>query len=181
MAGFKVPVLKVGDSKPVTFEITLAPENIQRSTGPVTAAQAPKEGIPVAGTFKFELGDVASAGLSSFEGWDVKQRFVEDPVGELRLDTKRATKLELSNIELRLSDSKASAFDSYFQSFVLQGNHDPSDEKSASLILSDALGKQALRFDFSNVGPYSREPVAREDNARGFGFYVEKAAIQSSP
>jgi hypothetical protein len=69
--------------------------------------------------------------------------------------------------------------DSYFQSFVVQGNSDDSAEKSASLILSDSLGKQVMRFDFSNVGAYSREPVAREDNARGFGFYVEKAAFQS--
>ncbi len=180
MAGFEVPVLKVGDSKPVTFEVTLAPENIQRSTGPVVAAQAPKEGIPVAGTFKFELGDAASAGLSSFEGWDVKQRFVQDQVGEQRLAAKEPAKLELGDFEVRLNESsKTSAFDSFFQSFVLQGNNGQSDEKSASLILSDSLGKQVLRFDFSNVGPYSREPVAREDNARGFGFYVERATIQS--
>jgi hypothetical protein len=183
MSGFAVPVLKVGDSKPVTFEVTLAPENIQRSTGPVVAAQPPKDGMPVAGTFRFEL-DGAGAGLSSFEGWDVKQRIVEDQVGEFSSPTKRPSKLELGDLEVRVNEastkSGANVLDAYFQSFVVQGNSEDSAEKSASLILSDALGKQVMRFDFSNVGPYSREPVAREDNARGFGFYVEKAAIQSA-
>jgi hypothetical protein len=183
MSGFAVPVLKVGDSKPVTFEVALAPENIQRSTGPVVAAQPPKDGMPVAGTFRFEL-DGAALSLSSFEGFTVKQKFTQDDLGEQRLATKQPTKLDLGNLEVRLNEtstkSGASVLDSYFQSFVVQGNSDDSAEKSASLILSDALGKQVLRFNFSNVGAYSREPVAREDNARGFGFYVEKAAVAAS-
>jgi hypothetical protein len=182
LSGFAVPVLKVGDSKPVTFEITLAPEDIQRSTGPAAAAQAPKGGLPVAGTFKFELAGAAPS-LSSFEGFTVKQKFTQDDVGEQRLDTKQPTKLDLGDLEVRLNEtstkSGANVLDAYFQSFVMQGNNDDSAEKPASLILSDSLGKQVLRFDFSNVGAYSREPAAREDNARGFGFYVEKATIQS--
>lgn len=184
MTGFEVPVLKLGDSKPVTFEVTLAPENIQRSVGPVAAAQAAKDGIPVAGTFKFEL-DGAGSALRSFEGWEVKQELVGDELGEDRLGAKQpTTKLDLGNFEVRLDESslksgQTSVLDSYFQSFVVQGNSDDSTEKSASLILSDALGKQVMRFDFSNVGAYSREPVAREDNARGFGFYVERAALQA--
>jgi phage tail-like protein len=104
--------------------------------------------------------------VNKIEALVVKQKIVENPVGELRTYEKEPAHLEIPNLVVTFTESHADAFYQWHEDFVIKGNNGEDKEKTATLeYLTPDLGKTLFKLDFQNVGIFKLTPDKVEAGA----------------
>jgi phage tail-like protein len=183
VTGFTVPRLDTADTTPAWLRVSLAPELIRRQpgSGARVAMEAKAESLSPS-TLRFELSSPGLLTVKSLGPWVFEQSFTASEVGVTRDYVLEPAKAEFGNLVVGSLEgakgSPASALDTWFKSFVIDGHNDAAGERQATLSVSSATGK-ILTLSFQGVGIHAADPFAAADGVRRHGLYVESAALQA--
>jgi hypothetical protein len=154
-------------SKDVGFlTLKLAPEAARTLPGGGTVP-APQPAVVrrwQRGAFRLELPGLDCTTVSKIDSFTVKQTFTS-----ANGDVRKPGPLSFPNLSVTLSERSAETWQSWFNSFVLEGNNADTQEKRGSLtLLTPDLEQAVARIDLFNVGifrlalerpgPYDMDP-----------------------
>ncbi len=179
-----LPALDAGSSK-VNFvvDLTIVPEHLARTdygaSGPSAPAviQAQKS---LGSTFKLTIPGVQNSDkVTSISPIIVKQGITQTEVGGLQTATADPGDLELGDLDVVTGLGFAAGFNSWFQSFFIQGNSSPAEEKTGTIELLDStLVNTLLTIRLEGMGIYDAYDIRSGESARrGYSLYVEGASF----
>jgi phage tail-like protein len=174
----RIPTFDAVSAETFSLELTVDAEEIVRtdygSSGPITSGtQAPR--APLLREFSFELvGVQASQNISKVEGFTAKRQLIET-LGEQRIATVSLGELVVGDTEITTTPNFAAQFNSWFHSFVIQGQNNESDEKTAMLnVLSGTDPTPLLTFQLDGVGIFDALTTGTtEAPRRTYSLYLE--------
>lgn len=164
------------------IQLTVVPEQLVQTDygtqGP--SAPAANQLQKSVANFKLTLSGVTnSEKVSSVTPLVVKQAVVESNVEGARTLTADPGDLELGDLDVVIAPNFAAGFNSWFQSFFIQGNSSPSHEKTGTIELLDgSLQNTLLTIQLKGVGIYDAYDIrSGEIVRRGYSLYVESATF----
>lgn len=104
------------------------------------------------------LADATSRALK-IEAITIKQKIVENAVGETRDVQKQPAGVDFSDLVVTVPDSHAQSFYDWHQDFVVQGNSGDHRERSGTLDYLDARLRPLFTLSFSHLGVFRVAPV----------------------
>jgi len=152
------PALDASSKDAARLTVSFAPEWTKRKT--LSGAVQHHENAQVqkawrVSDFRLKLKGLESdlARVNKIEPLVIKQKVVQNPVGELRdYETEPAT-LEIPNLVFTLPESHAQAVYAWHQSFVIDGNNGDAQEKTGTLeLLAPDLKTVYFTLSFYGVG-----------------------------
>jgi len=106
--------------------------------------------------------------VNKIEALTVKQKNVENAVGELRDAEKEPANLEIPNLVITFAESHAKSFYDWHKSFVIDGNAGDGDEKNGSLtFLTPNLKEELFTINFTHLGIFKLTPDKVESHSEG--------------
>jgi len=176
LSEFTMPALDASSKDPCLMTIKFQPETTDRTFGaggrvtqPVDAAKQ-KRWLP--SNFKIEIPGLEEAckWVNKVEALTIKQKVVENAVGEKRDYERIAVSVEVPNLVLTLSESHAKQFYDWYRDFVKMGNCSQENEKHGTLTyLPPNLSEKDYLFklDFFNLGIFKMSLDKGEAGAEG--------------
>ena len=129
------------------------------------------------------LDDATSRALK-IEAITIKQKVVENPIGENRDPAQQPAGLDFSDLAVSVADSHAKSFYDWHQDFVIQGNNGDDQERSGTLDYLDSRLRPLFTLTFSHLGIYrldKQSPVARDQILTVKGeMYVERIGFATA-
>jgi phage tail-like protein len=129
------------------------------------------------------LDDATSRALK-IEAITVKQKIVDDTVGENRDPTKQPAGVDFSNLAVTVADSHAQSFYDWAQDFIVQGNNGDDRERSGTLDYLDGRLRPLFTLTFSHLGVFRVAPVnsnaADKFRTHKAEMYCERIAFGAS-
>lgn len=114
--------------------------------------------------------DDACKHVNKIEALTIKQKVVENPVGELRDYQREPAHIEFPNLVITCSEAYADKLYAWHEDFVIKGNNDNSKEKTGSLQYLSSDLKPLFTLDFLGLGIFKLTPekveAASENIAR---------------
>ncbi|HEY6227412.1 MAG TPA: phage tail protein [Verrucomicrobiae bacterium] len=108
--------------------------------------------------FKIDGLDESSNRVGKIEAITIKQKVVENPVGENR-DFDTTTSLDFSNLKITLPEHNAEDLFGWFEDFVIKGNDTQDKERTGTLeYLTPDLKTTLFALDFHQVGIFKLTP-----------------------
>jgi phage tail-like protein len=173
------PALDASSKDPAKLSVKVSPEFTRttvRSGGEVGPSKyslgrgEQKKWLPSNFRIKIDHSDRACSRVNKIDGITLKQKIIENPVGELRDYEKEPASLEIPNLVLTLPDSHADEFYKWHESFVISGRNDQSQERSGTLeYLTSDLKTVLFTLTFTGLGIFRLTPEkveAGSDNIR---------------
>jgi len=97
--------------------------------------------------------------VNKIEALTLKQKVVENPVGELRTYEKEPANLEVPNLVITLAESHADAFYQWHHDFVIKGDNGQDKEKGGTLeYLTPDLKTTLFTLTFHQLGIFKLTP-----------------------
>jgi len=184
-----LPALDAASKDAAKMTVKLTPEWVRTTTGsgkqistPGGNAQAQKKWLP--SNFKLDIPGLDCTRVNKIGELVVKQKVVDNPVGELRDYEKDPGHLEFGNLTVTMAESLADSWYKWFEDFVIKGNCGQDQEKSGSLIyLASDMKTELLRVSLSNLGIFKLAEEHVEAGSEGIRrvkaeLYVERMQFQ---
>jgi len=103
--------------------------------------------------------------VMKIESLTVKQKVIEQVIGEVRTFQKDPTSLEFPNLVIYLPETNAGPFFQWFTDFVVNGVNGDDKEKPGFLdLMAPDLKTSLLRINFNHLGIFSFAPVKPQTN-----------------
>lgn len=104
--------------------------------------------------------------VTKVDAISIKQKVAEVPVGELRELYREPTNVEYPNVVLYVPESHAAGWLKWYDSFVIKGKCDPSDEKTGSITyLHEDMTTQVCEIELRHLGIFKLTPDKAEAGA----------------
>ncbi len=140
--------------------------------------------------FRLKIDGLDCTRVNKIEAITVKQKVVENAVGELRENEKEPAYLEIPNLVVTLAESHSKEFYDWHENFVIKGNNGDDKERNGALeYLTPNLKDVLFTLTFKHLGIFKLCPekveaggeairrVCAEMYCEGMGFsYVQAAA-----
>ena len=151
------PALDASSKDAAKMTLKLVPEVTRRSTksaGQPVRIDAGKQKQWLPANFRFSLDGLeqTTARVNKIEAIVVKQKVVENPVGEMRDYEKEPAHLEIPNLQVSLADLDADGMLDWADSFIVQGLNGQGEEKAGSLDYLDTDGNSLFHLGLDHVG-----------------------------
>ncbi|HVP62174.1 MAG TPA: phage tail protein [Myxococcaceae bacterium] len=104
------------------------------------------------------LDDATSRALK-IEAITIKQKVVENAVGEQRDYQKQPAGVDFSDVAVTVADSHAQSFYDWGQDFIVQGNNGDDKERGGTLDYLDSRLRPLFTLTFSHLGVFRVAPV----------------------
>ena len=109
--------------------------------------------------FKLEIGGLDTTRVNKIEALVIKQKVVENAVGEQRDYQKEPANLEVPNLVITFPESHATGFYQWHEDFVIKGNNGQEQEKNGALnFLSPTLQESFFTLSFGHLGIFKLAP-----------------------
>lgn len=175
-----IPACDGSSKDPAYLAIRFAPEytRVVKASGKVDApAQKQKQWLP--SNFRLQIDGLDCTHVSKIEALTVKQKVVENPVGDERDYNKEPASIEFPNLVVTTQQSHAQSWYDWHEDFVIKGNCTDDREKTGSLtFLTQDLKNELARIDFFGLGIFKTSDDALDtDGTPGmvtFSMYCER-------
>ena len=151
------------DAAKMTVKFTPEYTRVKAKTG--GAVQAPlgkgeqKKWLPSNFRLKIDGLDNATPRVNKIEALTIKQKVVEDPVGEQRDYQKVPASIEYPNLVITCAESHADQLYDWHEDFVIKGNNSEDKEKGGTLEYMSANMKDVLfTLTFHGLGIFKLTP-----------------------
>jgi len=136
--------------------------------------------------FKLKIDglDEATSHALKIEAITIKQKIVENAIGEQRDFEKVPAGLDFGDVHVTVPDSRAQSFYDWSQDFIVQGNNGEDQERGGTLDYLDTRGRPLFTLTFSHLGVFRVAPV-NSDSAFKYRtikgeMYVERIQFGAS-
>jgi phage tail-like protein len=161
-----MPALDAASKDAAKMTIKFDPEYTRTTTtdggkavGGAMKADVQKKWLPANFRLRIDGMDEACQRVNKIEALVVKQKVVENAVGELRDYEKEAASVEIPNLVITFPESHSKCFYDWHQSFVINGENGQDKEKGATLeYLTPDLKTVLFTLTFSNLGIFKLTP-----------------------
>ncbi len=176
MTEYTMPALDANSKEAAMMTVKIKPETTRKTIGPgkdlkLVADAAMQKQWTTANFRLFGMGGALDAGLTlanKVDALTIKQKVVEDAVGQVRDYETVPANVEIPNLVVTISEAKAEAFYQWHEEFVIKGNCGNDMEKQLHLeYLTPNLKKVLLRLDFTGLGIFKIAPDKVEAGAEG--------------
>lgn len=186
----KFPALDAASKDSAKMTVKLSPEATRIKAGSKSSVSSKyavdqklqKKWLP--SNFKLTIDGLDCTRVNKIEALTVKQKVVENPVGELRDYEKEPSHLEFSDLVVTLSESHAADWYKWHEEFVIKGNNGPEMTKTAKLIyLTPNLQDHLFTVTCHHIGIFKLQPEkveAGSENIRRVRaeMYVESMELE---
>ncbi|GAB4514483.1 MAG: hypothetical protein Tsb0020_33020 [Haliangiales bacterium] len=175
-----LPAFDASNKENAYFTIEIDPEEIEYEDGggqTITGTENAATKKWMCSNFQFELAGLEDAckRISKIDSMSLEQKVALDQVGEFRTPTKHASSLVVPDISLTISTADIKPWADWHRSFVIQGQSDDSQEKTATLrLLGPDMSEVLCTIDFDHVGIMSLEQEAFEANSENVSRFTVK-------
>jgi len=170
------PALDAASKDAAKMTIKFAPEYTRQTTttgGPSVAGskysldqKVQKKWLPANFRIRIDGLDDSCIRVNKIEAITVKQKVVENPVGELRDYEKEPAVLEIPNLVITFPESHSKGFYDWHEDFVIKGNNGDDKEKGATLeYLTPNLQEVLFTITFSHLGIFKLTPEKVESGS----------------
>jgi hypothetical protein len=161
------PALDVASKEAAFVEVSLQPEQAGwvdvKGEALAQDAKTPVEKVLLS-SFRLTIDGVDCTGVNRIEALTIKQS--APAAGSVREFLSEPARVELPNLIIQVSEGKATGFQDWFKSFVIDGKSADDQEKTAQLAFLDPTRKETLlAIDFEHLGIFAlaRPPVSPTD------------------
>jgi phage tail-like protein len=113
--------------------------------------------------FKLVIDKVDCTRVNKIEAITVKQKIIDNPVGELRDYEREPAHLEVPNLVITLAESHSKEFYDWHEDFVIKGNNGDNMERGGHLTyLTPDLKTELFTITFSHLGIFKLTPDKSE-------------------
>jgi hypothetical protein len=154
---FGMPGLDAASKDAAQMTLKLAPEVTRRVKGsgqtvaPCGGGRGQKRWL--SSNFRLTIDGLDCTKVSNVEALTIKQKVVENPVGEPRDPGAPQRRIEFPNLVVTLAESAAQSFFDWHEDFVVNGNSSSEQEKNGKLeYLAPNLSEVLFTIDFHNLG-----------------------------
>ena len=175
----RIPRLDAASGGSKGIAVRFAPEYTRYTKGVSKTTVSRTTPLFSTSSFRFSLDGVSTKGVRRIDELAIKLKVAESAVGELRDYQKEPGKLEFPNIRLYVGPTNAADLVAWHEDFVLKGNCGDDKEKSGSIELLSADGKQTLvELKLFNVGIFGLHDVTLDGTrAVQVDLYVERMEL----
>jgi len=168
------PALDASSKDAAKMTIKFAPEKTEQKNaagGSIAGkfenqSKVQKKWLPANFRLKIDGLDKACQRVNKIEALVVKQKVVEDPVGELRDYAKEPANLEIPNLVITFPESHSDDFVKWHEDFVIKGNNGEDKEKGGTLeYLTPNLQEVLFTITFSHLGIFKLTPEKVEGHS----------------
>jgi phage tail-like protein len=159
------PALDAGSKDAAKMTIKCKPEYTRFTTGAsgsiagkfANKQEVQKKWLP--SNFRLKIDDLDCTKVNKIEAITIKQKVVENPVGELRDYECEPAHLEIPNLVVTFPESHAEKWFKWHEEFVIKGNNGDKEEKGGSLeFLSPNLKDVLFTITFDHLGIFKLTP-----------------------
>jgi len=152
------PALDAASKDAAKMTVKFAPEytrNIQKTGGAIKGEIGKgqqKKWLPA--NFKLEIDGLGDAckHVNKIEALTIKQKVVDNPVGEMRDFQKEPAHIEFPNLVITLSEAYADQLFAWHENFVIKGLNDQGAEKNGMLQYLSSDLKPLFTLEFMGLG-----------------------------
>jgi len=178
---YGMPALDAGSKEAALMSVTFQPETTRKLIGGGGKIKFPsdqakqKRWLPSNFRLRIDGCEEGCKWVNKIDALVVKQKVVENAVGELRDYEKVPGSVEIPNLTITLSESHSQEFYRWHEDFVIKGNNDQNMEKGATLEYLDSSLKTTLfTLHFSNLGIFKISP----DKVEAAGESVRRVKVE---
>jgi hypothetical protein len=132
-------------------EVTRRVQGSGRPVVPCGALKVQKKWL--ASNFRLTIDGLDCTKVSKVDALTIKQKVVENPVGQPRDPGQEQRRIEFPNLVVTLPESAAQSFFDWHEDFVIKGNNSSEEEKNGKLeYLAPNLSEVLFTLDFHNLG-----------------------------
>lgn len=167
-----IPACDGSSKEPAYLTLKFAPEYTRMVKADATKSAAPSPGPKgeqkawIPSNFRLEIDGLDTTRVNKIDAFTVKQKVVQDRVGDARDQVKEPGKLEFPNLTLTVSTASIDAWNGWFDDFVVKGNNGQANEKNGTLYFL-ATDRQTVLASVKlyNIGIIRLEEDATASNA----------------
>jgi len=162
------PALDAASKDAAKMTIKFSPEYTRETTttgGPSIAGKYPiqanvqKKWLPANFRLKIDGLDDPCARVTKIEALVVKQKVIENAVGEMRDFEKEPASVEIPNLVITFAESHSKPFYDWHEDFVIKGNNGEDKEKGGTLeFLTPNLQETLFTITFQHLGIFKLTP-----------------------
>jgi phage tail-like protein len=121
------------------------------------ATKAQKKWLP--SNFRLQIANLDCTRVNKIEAITVKQKVVENPVGEMRAYQKEPASVEAPNLVITLAEASAMGFSNWQKESVMSGKNSKANAKTGQLdYLTEDLREPLFTLHFQNLGIFKLTP-----------------------
>jgi phage tail-like protein len=169
------PALDASSKDAAKMSIKFGPEytRTQTTTGGASVsgkysidAKVQKKWLPANFRLRIDGLDDSCQRVNKIEAITVKQKVVENPIGELRDYEKEPAVLEIPNLVITFPESHSKGFYDWHEDFVIKGNNGDDKEKGGTLeFLTPNLQEVLFTLTFQHLGIFKLTPEKVESGS----------------
>lgn len=162
------PALDAASKDAALMVVKLAPEvtRFKKATGKIHTAETTihKKWLP--SNFRLRIDGLDCTRVNKIESLVVKQKNVDNPVGEMRDYQREPAYLEIPNLVVTLAESHSADWYQWHEDFVIRGNNGEDKVKSGTLeLLAANLQDTLFTINFKHTGIFRLEPERVETHS----------------
>jgi len=167
------PALDASSKDAAKMSIKVTPEYTRQTTttgGPSVAGKysnnpgVQKKWLP--SNFRLKIDGLDTTRVNKVEAIVVKQKIIDNAVGEMRDYEREPAHLEIPNLVVTLAESHSKEFFDWHESFVIKGKNGDSDEKGGALeFLTPNLQETLFTITFKHLGIFKLTPEKVESGS----------------
>lgn len=167
------PALDAASKDAAKMTIKIRPETTRRVTNQAGKQLPPqgktqKQWLPANFRLKIDGLESATSRVNKIDALVIKQKVVEQGVGEMRSAHQEPAGLEVPNLGFTLAETDAEPLYTWFDDFVINGHNGQEKEKGATLEYLAQDNKSVLfTLTFQNLGIFKLAPEKLEAGAEG--------------
>jgi hypothetical protein len=152
------PALDAGGKEPGKFNLKIATEYTEQNfAGGGSVLPVPidpsKQKRWMASNFRLQIDGMDCKRVNKIDAITIKQNIVENAIGERLIFQKEPAQIDFPSLIISIPENEIEPWYKWHKSFVMDGNSDPSTEKSGSLsYLSSDLQSELFSLSFTNLG-----------------------------
>jgi phage tail-like protein len=167
------PALDASSKDAAKMTIKIMPETTRMKTGSgkqlgKVEAKIQKKWLP--SNFRLKIDGLDCTRVNKIDAIVVRQKIIDNPVGELRDYQKEPAHLEIPNLVVTLAESHADTWYKWHEDFVINGDNGADKEKNGTLeYLTPDLKESLFTITFSHAGIFKldlEKPEAGVDTIR---------------
>lgn len=154
------PACDASSKEPRCITVTLTPQSAREVQASAVAGQLStnEQKLWLPSDFELKIDGLDCTKVNKIDSFTVNQTTVTDEVGNARDYQKKPGKLEFPNLRIAFPEAALPTWKAWFDSFVVQGHNDESNEKLGRLTFLSPNGQTILlSIDLFNLGIFKLE------------------------